>query len=184
MNQVEEMWGRIFMINRGREGLSGHLPEAKPKYRGSTNFLASDDASGPVAGVEERRARKNYVELVPDGTSTSGQVLKELVGRGFSINHIENATPSLNEIFMKMVGENHEEDAASFQAQIPTDRKASRLRNPDPLTAGDVSIGLRGLSRPIKCPEASCKGDQNRVRRPTRWPDPIHNPGDHCADPQ
>jgi ABC-2 type transport system ATP-binding protein len=108
MNQVEEMCDRIFMINHGREVLSGHLAEVKSKYRGNTIILASDDALGPVAGVVEQRARKNYVELVLDGTSTPRQVLKELVGRGLSINRFEIATPSLNEIFLKVVGENHE----------------------------------------------------------------------------
>jgi ABC-2 type transport system ATP-binding protein len=108
MNQVEEMCDRIFMINHGREVLYGDLAEIKSKHRGNAIILQSDDALGPVPGVAEQRARKDHVELVLDGTSTPGQVLKELVARGLSIDRFEIATPSLNEIFLKVVGQNHE----------------------------------------------------------------------------
>jgi ABC-2 type transport system ATP-binding protein len=108
MNQVEEMCDRIFMINHGREVLYGDLAEIKSKYRGNTIILESDDALGPVVGVVEQRVRKDSVELVLDGTSTPGRVLKELMARGLSINRFEVATPSLNEIFLKVVGETHE----------------------------------------------------------------------------
>jgi ABC-2 type transport system ATP-binding protein len=108
MNQVEEMCDRIFMINHGREVLYGDLAEIKSKYRGNTIILESDDDLGPVVGVAEQRAGRDYLELVLDGTSTPRQVLEQLVGRGLSINRFEIATPSLNEIFLKVVGENHE----------------------------------------------------------------------------
>jgi ABC-2 type transport system ATP-binding protein len=108
MNQVEEMCDRIFMIDHGHEVLYGNLAEIRSKYRGNTVILESEDDLGPVAGVAEQRPRKNYVELVLNGTSTPRQVLKELVDRGLSINRFEVATPSLNEIFLKVVGENHE----------------------------------------------------------------------------
>jgi ABC-2 type transport system ATP-binding protein len=108
MNQVEEMCDRIFMINHGREVLYGDLAEIESKYRGNTIILESDDDLGPVVGVAEQRAGRDYLELVLDGTSTPRQVLEQLVGRGLSINRFEIATPSLNEIFLKVVGENHE----------------------------------------------------------------------------
>jgi ABC-2 type transport system ATP-binding protein len=108
MNQVEEMCDRILMINHGREVLYGDLAEIKSKYRGNTIILESDDDLGPVVGVAEQRAGKEYVELVLDGTSTPRQILEQLVGRGLSINRFEIATPSLNDIFLKVVGENHE----------------------------------------------------------------------------
>jgi ABC-2 type transport system ATP-binding protein len=108
MNQVEEMCDRIFMIHHGREVLYGDLAEIKSEYRGNTIMVESDDALGPVPGVAQQRVRKDSVELVLDGTSTPGQVLKELVTRGHSINRFEIATPSLNEIFLKVVGQTHE----------------------------------------------------------------------------
>jgi ABC-2 type transport system ATP-binding protein len=108
MNQVEEMCDRIFMINHGREVLYGDLAEIRSMYRGNMVIVESDDDLGPVAGVAEKRTRKDYVELVLDGTSTPKQVLEQLVGRGLSINRFEIAAPSLNEIFLKLAGENHE----------------------------------------------------------------------------
>jgi ABC-2 type transport system ATP-binding protein len=87
MNQVEEMCDRIFMINHGREVLSGHLAEVKSKYRGNTIILATDDALGPVAGVVERifSIFRGAVgrELIPTATSWVCAVLSPNI-LGFS----------------------------------------------------------------------------------------------------
>ena len=63
---------------------------------------------GQVPGVIEKRTHKGYVELVLDGNTTPKQVLERLVSTGITINRFEVATPSLNEIFLKVVGKNHE----------------------------------------------------------------------------
>jgi ABC-2 type transport system ATP-binding protein len=71
---------------------------------------------GQIAGVSEQRGRKGYVELVLDGYTTPEQVLQRLVSAGIAISHFEIATPSLNEIFLEVVGKNHEQDAFDLQA--------------------------------------------------------------------
>jgi len=108
MNQVEELCDRIFMIDHGRAVLCGALAEIKSRYRSNTIIVESEDDLGPVGGVAEQRAGKGYVELVLDGTTSPRQVLEQLVGRGLRINRFEIAIPSLNEIFLKVVGKNHE----------------------------------------------------------------------------
>jgi ABC-2 type transport system ATP-binding protein len=108
MNQVEELCDRIFMIDHGRAVLYGDLAEIKSRYRSNTIIVESEDDLGPVGGVAEQRAGKGYVELVLDGTTSPRQVLEQLVGRGLRINRFEIAIPSLNEIFLKVVGKNHE----------------------------------------------------------------------------
>ncbi len=108
MNQVEELCDRILMINNGRDVLHGSLTEIKARYRGNSVIIDFEGELGQIPGVAEKRAHKGYVELIPDGNTTPHQLLEQLVGTGIVINRFEIATPSLNEIFIKVAGKNHE----------------------------------------------------------------------------
>jgi ABC-2 type transport system ATP-binding protein len=108
MNEVEELCDRILMINHGRSVLYGKLAEIKSKYRSNSVLLEFEGKLGDVPGVTEKRTHKGYVELVLDGNTTPQQLLERLVSRGIVINRFEVATPPLNEIFLKVVGRNHE----------------------------------------------------------------------------
>jgi ABC-2 type transport system ATP-binding protein len=108
MNEIEELCDRILMINHGRLVLYGKLAEIKSRYRSNSVIIDSEGDLGQVPGVIEKRTHKGYVELILDGSTTPKQVLKRLVSTGIVINRFEVATPSLNEIFLKVVGKNHE----------------------------------------------------------------------------
>ena len=108
MSQVEELCDRILMIHDGHAVLYGDLREIKSRYRGNSLLLDYEGELGEVPGVTGTRTRRGYVELFLDGETTPQQVLTYLVGRGIAINRLEVATPSLNEIFLKEVGRNHE----------------------------------------------------------------------------
>ena len=108
MNQVEELCDRILMINNGRAVLYGNLTEIKSRYRSHSVILDFEGELGQVPGVTEKRINRGYVELVLDGNTTPKQVLERLVSTGIVINRFEVATPSLNEIFLEVVGKNHE----------------------------------------------------------------------------
>jgi ABC-2 type transport system ATP-binding protein len=107
MNQVEELCDRILMINDGRAVLYGNLTEIKSSYRSHSVILDFEGELGQVPGVTEKRTHKGYVELVLDGNTTPQQILGRLVSAGIVINRFEVATPSLNEIFLEVVGKNH-----------------------------------------------------------------------------
>jgi len=108
MNQVEELCDRILMIDNGRSVLQGNLTEIKSKYRSNSVIIDSEGDLGQIPGVTEKRAHKGYVELILDGNTTPKQVLERLVSTGIVINRFEIATPSLNEIFLKVAGKNYE----------------------------------------------------------------------------
>ena len=108
MNEVEELCDRIFMINNGRAVLYGNLKEIKSKYRSNSIIIDFEGELGQIPGVVEKRAHKGYAELVLDRNTTPKQVLERLVSTGIVINRFEVATPPLNEIFLKVVGRNHE----------------------------------------------------------------------------
>jgi ABC-2 type transport system ATP-binding protein len=108
MNEIEELCDRILMINHGRSVLYGNLTEIKSKYRSNSVLLEFEGDLGEVPGVTEKRTHKGYVELVLDGNTTPQQVLERLVRTGITIDRFEVATPPLNEIFLRVVGETHE----------------------------------------------------------------------------
>jgi ABC-2 type transport system ATP-binding protein len=108
MNQVEELCDRILMVNRGRVVLYGGLAEIKAKYRNNSVLLDFEGELGVVPGVLEKRVRKNHVELFLDDKTTPQRLLKDLLARGIIVNRYEIATPPLNEIFIKVVGEHDE----------------------------------------------------------------------------
>ncbi len=108
MNQVEELCDRILMINNGLNVLYGNPTEIKSKYRSNSVILDFEGELGQVMGVTEKRAHKDYVELVLDANTTPKQVLERLVRTGIIINRFELATPSMNEIFLKVAGKNYE----------------------------------------------------------------------------
>ncbi|MGD1118576.1 MAG: ATP-binding cassette domain-containing protein [Dehalococcoidales bacterium] len=108
MNQVEELSDRILMVNKGKAVLYGNLKEIKAQYRHNAVLLDYEGQLGEVPGVAEKKEHKGYIELVLDKTTTPRQLLERLVSRGIVINRFEIATPPLNEIFLKVVGNDHE----------------------------------------------------------------------------
>jgi ABC-2 type transport system ATP-binding protein len=108
MNTVEALCDRILMINKGRAVLYGDLKEIKSRFADNSVILDYKGDLGEIPGVVEKRPRRDYVELVLDGHTTPGEVLQYLVSRGIVINRFEIATPPLNEIFIKVVGEDNE----------------------------------------------------------------------------
>jgi ABC-2 type transport system ATP-binding protein len=108
MNEIEELCDRILMINHGRSVLYGNLAEIKSKYRSNSVLLEFEGELGEVPGVTGKRTHKGYTELMLDDKATPQQVLAYLVSRGMVINRFEVATPPLNEIFLRVVGKNHE----------------------------------------------------------------------------
>ena len=104
MNEVEELCDRIFMINKGRSVLYGELAEIKSRYRNNSIFLEYDGTPGEIGGVVGKRDYGKYVELFLDGETPPQKILEQLVNRGVSVNRFEVSTPSLNEIFLQVVG--------------------------------------------------------------------------------
>jgi ABC-2 type transport system ATP-binding protein len=108
MNEIEELCDRILMINHGRSVLYGNLAEIKSEYRSNSVLLEFEGELGEVPGVTGKRTHKGYTELMLDGKTTPQQVLAHLISHGTVINRFEVATPPLNEIFLRVVGKNHE----------------------------------------------------------------------------
>jgi ABC-2 type transport system ATP-binding protein len=108
MNQVEELCDRVLMIDHGSAVLYGNLQETKARFRKKTLRVAVDGELPVVPGVIDTKPYKDAIELVLAPDTTPQQVLDQLHERGTTINRFEIATPTLNDIFLKLAGESHE----------------------------------------------------------------------------
>jgi len=107
MNQVEELCDRILMIDDGISVLYGKLASIKKRYKSNSVILDYEGDLGEIPGVAARHNHRGYVELILDGKTVPQKVLQHLVSAGITVHRFEVATPSLNEIFLKVVGKNH-----------------------------------------------------------------------------
>jgi len=105
MNQVEELCDRILMINKGQAVLYGSLAEIKSRYRNNSVFLECDRLPEGLPGVVGSKNHLKYVELFLDGHTSPQEMLSALVSKGVTVGRFEVSTPSLNEVFIRVVKE-------------------------------------------------------------------------------
>jgi ABC-2 type transport system ATP-binding protein len=108
MNDIEELCDRLLMINKGRAVLYGSLAEVKSKYRDNAVLIEAVGELGTIEGVTEKRPHNGAMELKLDAKTTPQMLLERLLKNGIVVNRFELATPSLTEIFIKVVGDEHE----------------------------------------------------------------------------
>jgi ABC-2 type transport system ATP-binding protein len=108
MNKVEELCDRVLMIDRGRTILCGDILETRAQFRRNSVQVAIEGELGELPGVIEQKPGKDTIELVLAPGTTPQTILDRLRGLGITINRFEVTTPSLNEIFLGLVGANHE----------------------------------------------------------------------------
>jgi ABC-2 type transport system ATP-binding protein len=108
MNKVEELCDRVLMINKGNTVLYGNLMETRARFRTNSVRVAVDGELGDLPGVIDRKLNGDSIELRLAADTTPQAILDRLRGRGMIITRFEVATPSLNEIFLNLVGVNDE----------------------------------------------------------------------------
>ena len=108
MNDIEELCDRLLMINKGHAVLYGSLAEVKSKYRNNAVLVETAGEVGTIEGVTEHRPLNGAVELKLDANTTPQMLLERLIKKGIVVNRFELSMPSLTEIFIKVVGDEHE----------------------------------------------------------------------------
>jgi ABC-2 type transport system ATP-binding protein len=108
MNKVEELCDRVLMIHKGNTVLYGDLMEIKAEFRRNSVRIATHGELGNLTGVIDRKHNKDSVELVLAPDTTPQVILDQLRDRGVPIDRFEVTTPSLNEIFLNLVGVEYE----------------------------------------------------------------------------
>ncbi|MBI3194344.1 MAG: ATP-binding cassette domain-containing protein [Ignavibacteriae bacterium] len=107
MEQAEKLCEKICLINKGRIVLEGNLQEVKSRfgknsihleYAGDGAFLSS------LPYIKQAIVYENYAELELDGQDSVRNLLNE-VSNKLIVRKFEFVEPSLNSIFLKMVGD-------------------------------------------------------------------------------
>lgn len=108
MHQVEEMCDRLLLVDKGCDVLYGTLPEIRSRYASHAVLVRSPQAIPEVAGVVANEQVNGSVLLRLDEATSPQQVLSALVSQGVQLDQFEIATPDLDEIFIRVVGEEGE----------------------------------------------------------------------------
>ena len=103
MEDVEELCERVLMLDHGRRVLYGGLREIKARYRANAVLIEYEGRLGPLRGVE-RTVERGFTAaelLLAPGTDPQ-DVLRQIAADGPRVSRFELATPSLNEIFIRV----------------------------------------------------------------------------------
>jgi ABC-2 type transport system ATP-binding protein len=103
MDDVEELCDRVLMVNQGRRVLYGSLKEIKSRFRDDSVLLDYEGQLGSLKGVLGTHVHGKTTELLLDGKTEPRQVLAQLMTERITINRFEIGTPSLQEIFVRIV---------------------------------------------------------------------------------
>lgn len=108
MHQVEEMCDRIILIDHGRSVLYGDLAEIRKRFSGHAVHVRTMDELPDLAGIKSVQPHNAIHQLnLSPGTSPQ-EVLQALVDRGIVLEQFEIATPTLDEIFIRVVQANED----------------------------------------------------------------------------
>jgi len=108
MNEVEELCDSVFMIDKGEGVLQGSLADIKRRFRGNTLVIESDGTPpGNLEGVSSVKHAGARTEVVMAEGTTPQRVLEQLVKQRVAVTRFEVVTPSLNDIFIRIAGENY-----------------------------------------------------------------------------
>lgn len=123
MSYVEEFCRDIAIIDKGNVALSGNLKSIKKQY-GENQLVISDVTKGldELSGiikekmsdiiVETGRTREELIVRNISGVSRS-DILKRIIECDIDVEHFESYKPSLNDIFVSLVGDEAEDDKAA-----------------------------------------------------------------------
>ncbi|MBX2927556.1 MAG: ATP-binding cassette domain-containing protein [Saprospiraceae bacterium] len=113
MEQVEEICEKIVLINKGTVILEGKVKDIKNQYKENL-FRVDFEGELPAefssrAAVISQKADSVTVQM-PLGSS-SNELLDYLIRNGVIIHGFKEILPSLNEIFIRQVGESNEAES-------------------------------------------------------------------------
>lgn len=109
MHQVEELCDRIVLIDHGRTVLYGGLEEIRRQFSGHAIIIGTPNKLPTLTGVEHvERHNSSAYRLNLQPSSTSQDILRQLVESGIQVDRFEIAAPTLDEIFINVVQKDSE----------------------------------------------------------------------------
>jgi ABC-2 type transport system ATP-binding protein len=104
MHQVEEMCGRILLINEGKRILYGSLEEIRRQYASNAIEVDLEGELNSLPGVRQITPRNGGYRMVLDEGSEPEDILASLVNNpAVKVQRFERVQVSLDEIFVQAV---------------------------------------------------------------------------------
>jgi ABC-2 type transport system ATP-binding protein len=104
MHHAEELCDRIVLINKGRVVLEGALHDIQHQYAGNAVLVRVDGDMPPVPGVQSVSQQNHSTKWTLTEGTTPQDVLRALLAANATVEQFEIALPSLEEIFIRVVG--------------------------------------------------------------------------------
>ena len=106
MHQVEQLCDRLVLINQGKSVLYGSLNEIRKNFTGNvvevrTHETLPENIPG-VTAIRHTNQNGDYMLTVEEGI-TPQKLLKTLINLDIQLEQFEIASPTLDEIFIKIV---------------------------------------------------------------------------------
>ena len=108
MEQVEEICDKIVLINKGENVLYGAVKDIKQQFKENLyriDFTENQAIPPDLRGLNIAEQTPQYIKLKITGAQESNDVLRHLLDFGIQIKAFNEILPSLNEIFIRQVGE-------------------------------------------------------------------------------
>ncbi len=105
MNEVEALCDRVFMIHKGRNVLFGSIPEIKSRFSQNSMVATFEEEIDQIGGLKTRKIGPRRLEITPENDLGRLEILDQIVSLRLPIESFEVAAPSLNDIFIKVAGE-------------------------------------------------------------------------------
>jgi ABC-2 type transport system ATP-binding protein len=108
MEQVEEICDHIILVNKGEKILDGTVKAVKQQFK--ENYFSigfgsiTEKLPAANGGYDIIASNKYGVDLILKEGTTPNQVLQLFINEGIQINSFQERLPSLNDIFIKLVG--------------------------------------------------------------------------------
>ena len=108
MEEVERLCDRIILLKQGRAEAYGTVAEVQNQF-GGTMIRTNYSGEIPMSPRYEVTTReRNYAELTLTDSTDEGEILRELVNAGVLVRSFTPSKLSLDEIFVKVYGEQNE----------------------------------------------------------------------------
>lgn len=109
MEEVERLCDRVILLKNGTAEAYGSIEEVQDHYGGRRIRLHYSGQIPASPGYEISLLERNYAELSPTGEIDEAVILRGLVDAGVRVRGFTTARISLEEIFLRVYGDEHAE---------------------------------------------------------------------------
>jgi ABC-2 type transport system ATP-binding protein len=108
MEEVERLCDRVILLKNGRSEAYGTISEVQNQYGGTMIRVGYSGEIPPSPNYQVSTRDRNYAELTLTDTIDEALILRELVDAGVLVRSFSTSKLSLDEIFIRVYGEQHE----------------------------------------------------------------------------